>query len=255
MEVRTVRVPVRLLLDGSLRPGARLLYAVLLHLAGDSGDCSPTGKELLSLAGIASHSTLESYVRELVSSGWLEKRTARRRKLVYVLHHPYLEERKQELARVRRRLETYPHKGEALMKEWLSVIVDSRDFANNVRPGYLTNPLTGELMEYDRIYMGKVAFEFNGPQHYGPTPRYPDPQVAKDQQARDAMKTGISLQHGVHLVIVTAEDLSLERMQQKVGNLLPRRDVDPEDPVVAYLTEASAEYRGKVLRHRYRPQA
>lgn len=240
-------MPVHLLIDISLPAGAKVLYGVLLHVAAGSNKCSATQDRLLKLTGFRSHNTLAAYIRALVSSGWLETRPLPSRRLLYILHDPRLEERQYEVTLVRKRLAGATFFGEALMKEWLTGLVDCNDYADGVRPGYLENPLSDKPLEYDRIYKGRVAFEFNGPQHYGPTDLYPDREKVKIQQARDAMKVGISRQHGVELVIVTAEDLSYDGMLAKIGSLLPLRDLDEDDPVMKYLERLSKAYRARAL--------
>ncbi|HEX6971644.1 MAG TPA: hypothetical protein VF234_05455, partial [Limnochordia bacterium] len=42
---------------------------------------------------------------------------------------------------------------------------------------------------------------------------------------------------------VHAEDLTLETMRQKVGTLLPQRDLTGWGPVIEYLERASRAYR------------
>ncbi len=61
------------------------------------------------------------------------------------------------------------------------------------------------------------------------------------------MKIGISRERGVELVIVTAENLSYGGMRAKIGDLLPLRDLDEDDPVVKYLEGLSKAYRAKAL--------
>jgi len=244
---KAIALPVALLLDTSLPAGARLLYAVLIYLAGRSGQCDVSQDRLRELTGVRSHATICAYTRALVSAGWLETRPLPGHRLRYVLHDPRREARERLVPAVQQRLEKAAYKGEALMREWLTALVDCDEYSDGVRPGFLQNPLSDQLMEYDRLYLSRVAFEFNGPQHYGPTAHYPDPGQAREQQARDAMKRGISLEHGVHLVIVTAEDLSFEGMRARIGDLLPLRDVDRDDPVVRYLESLSRAYRTKAL--------
>lgn len=236
-------VPAALLLDRRLSAGARLLFAVIAYLAGASGQCDVTYEKLQELTGVRSHVTICGYVRTLVQAGWLETRPLPGHRLRYLLRDPHLSERERLVAGVKQRLERAAFKGEALMREWLTALVDCDDHVDGVRPGFLQNPLSDQPMEYDRLYLSRVAFEFNGPQHYRPTEKFPDARQAREQQARDAMKRGISLDHGVHLVIVRAEDLSFEGMRAKIGDLLPLRDVDRDDPVVRYLESVSRAYR------------
>lgn len=63
------------------------------------------------------------------------------------------------------------------MKEFLSLVVDSDRYEDNATPGFLVNPFTRERLELDRFYPPSVAFEFNGPQHYGATELFSEEQA------------------------------------------------------------------------------
>lgn len=78
------------------------------------------------------------------------------RKTLFVLRNPNLEWEQQALLAAQRRLNRSEYKGEAIMREWLTLIVDSNDYDDQARPGFLRNPLTGETMEYDRWYTSGV---------------------------------------------------------------------------------------------------
>lgn len=97
-----------------------------------------------------------------------------------------------------------------------------------------------------------VAFEFNGPQHYGPTQEFPDPQEARMRQAMDAMKLGLRVRHGVQVVVIHPQDLTLAGMRGKIEGVLPVRDVREGDPVAQYLGKMSAAYMRACRRRRTR---
>lgn len=151
---------------------------------------------------------------------------------------------------MRRRLDEASFVGEALMREYLSLIGDSDEYDDNATPGFLVNPFTGEEMQFDRYYQPRVAFEFNGPQHYGPTARYSKEADIRKQQGRDYIKIGISATRGIRLVVVHPEDLTLEVMRQKVDGLLPLRNLDGHEPLIAYLESVSRAYRRKARQNR-----
>ena len=134
------------------------------------------------------------------------------------------------------------------MKGWLDLLVDDTDYVDNFRPDFLRNPVTGENLEYDRYYRRGVAFEFNGPQHYGPTRRYPDRDRARDLRVRDLIKKALSLENGVELLIIRPGDLSMSRLTAKIGNRLPLRLVDFSDPLRTALDKASSVYTRRVSR-------
>ncbi len=162
MRQRGVNLP-GLLIDASLPAGAKVLYGVLLHVAAGEDRCSVTQDRLRELTGYRSHNTLAAFTRALVSTGWLETSVLPGRRLLYILHDRHLERRLSEVALIRKRLAGVKFFGEALMKEWLACLVNCTDYADGVRPGYLGNPLSDMPLEYDQIYRGRVAFEFNAP--------------------------------------------------------------------------------------------
>lgn len=133
------------------------------------------------------------------------------------------------------------YEGEALMKEFLSLIVSTDDYMDNVRPGFLRNTKTDSLMEFDRYYPNTVAFEFNGTQHYEPTDLY-DAETVERQQSRDILKKQICADKGVELVIVHPQDLTLAGMLSKVRGLLPLRNLKGGEGLVRFLEKLSANY-------------
>lgn len=254
-----IRVPIDLL-QAKLPWSAKCLHVILLSRC-------PAGSNQLLLSQIElaralriNRSTLRKHLTILAQSGWVELKRGPRGFTAVVLHNPVLEERHRQLQEVRRRIDRAAHKGEALMREWLNLIVDSQDHSDEANPGFLRNPVTGETLKYDRWYPVGVAFEFNGPQHYGPTDAFPDPDKVRLIMARDYIKIGISQENGIRLVVVRPEDLTFKRMCKKVEGLLPLRQVRPDDPVLSYLTKVSFKYMGSARKggegHRlvYRPQ-
>lgn len=184
--------------------------------------------------------TVKRAVRSLTGAGWIS--TTQKNRLTpirFCLQHAD-ETRK---AHAQKRLERSDFCGEALMHEILSVIVDSHEFEDNARPGFLVNPSTGERLELDRFYpLHRVAFEFNGQQHYVATARFSKQQVSKQRQ-RDAIKRRICSENKVTLVIVHAEDLTLAAMFEKVGDLLPIRDLRCYERTIHYIKSVSRKYR------------
>lgn len=155
-----------------------------------------------------------------------------------------------ELAKVKQRIESSTFKGEAIAREWVIRLVVGRTYQINAQPLFLVNPLTSQPLHYDLYFPPDVAFEFNGPQHYGPTEKFPDAQAAAMRKVLDTLKLGLSVQHGVRLVIIRPEDLTLERMRAKIEGLLPLREVEEDDPVIQHLTKVSNAYIKQCRRER-----
>lgn len=242
-----VSIPVDLVTDGSLSAQARVTYGLL---QGAPGFRHPSGEAMyLEIGRLAGKDprTVKKAVGDLVSAGWLEIAQANQCAPVrFTLGNPAAAKRERALARVKRRIERAPFLGEALMREYLSLIVDSEEFEDNAAPGFLVNPLTDERLQFDRYYPPSVAFEFNGPQHYRATQLFSAEEVAK-QRARDLIKQGICVERGIKLIVVHAEDLSLEAMRRKVEGHLPVRR-DPDEGLINYLEQVSRPYRRSVRR-------
>lgn len=244
----TVTIPVELLRDGRVGMQAKVLYGSLQLTPGygnSTGRCSY--RELSRLTGV-SLPTVRRAVRELVATGWLEVRQKNQLSpLHFTLANPEGQRWEREINAVKRRLDRAPYRGETVMREYLSLLVDSQEYDDNASPGFLVNPFTGEEMYYDRYYHypQQVAFEFNGPQHYGPTAKYPDEESARKQQARDYLKRGISESRGIKLVVLHPEDLTLANIRRKIAGLLPLRHLEGYEPLITFLESASRDYRRK----------
>lgn len=246
-----LRIPLSLLSDRRLPRDAKYIYIILLSRAGPNRTCVLRQPELLHDSEIRSPHTLRTHLRALTAAGWLRvQRGKGHESSVYELLNPHEVTEQDAIERVRIRLQRESFKGEALMREYLNLLVASDDFQDNARPGFLAHPLTGERLEYDRWYPVGVAFEFQGPQHYGPTELYPDPDEARRRQERDLVKEGLSTRAGVKLVLVHATDLTLDRMRKKVEGLLPLRDPTGHEALVRFLENISRRYIARTIRGR-----
>lgn len=242
----TVELPKDLLVNRHMRPLAKLLYG-FLPLAPTFEQRQFTYSQLSQVSGV-SQKTVKKAVTSLACSGWLQVEQADQNKPVqFAYDNPLSDWAQAELAEVKRRIDRAQYRGEALMKEYLGTLIALDHFQDNVRPGFLINPLTKERLEFDRFYPPSVAFEFQGPQHYGPTGRFTK-EEADAQLSRDLMKRGICSDRDIKLIIVHAEDLSLSGMRKKVATRLPLRDVRDQPLVLEYLESTAAQYRTAVRR-------
>lgn len=242
----SVQVPADLLLEPQLSTQAKLLYACLQLTPGFWGEEGrTTHADLARLTGI-SVKPVRAAIKELREQDWLEVyQTTPFKPIAFTLRNPIQDRRLGDVVAVEMKLQDLNFSGEAIMHAYLSLIVDCDEFEENARPGFLVNPLTDESMELDRYYPPRVAFEFNGQQHYRTTDRYPNVMKLRKQKMRDLMKEAICARQGITLVVVHAEDLSLAKMQAKVGDLLPRRDLQGREPLIAYLEKVSRPHRKK----------
>ena len=248
-----VRLPGYLLADRSVGAQGKVLYGVLQQTPGfryPSGLCSYAGLTALTGAG---PNTVKGALRALVQAEWLRvKQKHQLAPIHFTLDNPAVARAEAEIARARQRLEAAPYFGEALMREYLSLLIDSDAFLDNATPGFMVNPFTDELLQLDRYYPPRVAFEFNGPQHYGATERFSGREAAR-QRGRDHIKLAICVHRGIELRVVHPEDLSLEGMQAIVGSLLPLRNLAGHEPLIAFLGAVGRRYRRTAPRARPAP--
>lgn len=134
-------------------------------------------------------------------------------------------------------------KGEETTKVFADWIVAPRiRLVYDSRPPFLTNPETGQNLEYDIFAPDLLwALEYQGDQHFGVTDLYPDKKQLQERQKRDLIKVGLCKQHNVRLSAVTKHDLSLERMLTVVPPDIPRREFDPNGPFVQMLEKVGRE--------------
>ncbi len=237
-----VTIPGDLIIDDTIGVQTKLLYGILQVTPNFQ---HPTGQftyaylsEQLHLCSVS----VKCAVQELTHAGWLQFTQAHQKAPVgFTLCNPGADRSAAEIAAAQRRLRKAAFKGEALMREFLSLIVASEDFEDDANPGFLVNPLTDERMQLDRFYPSTVAFEFNGPQHYAPTDQYSAEDVKK-QRARDYMKLGICLTKEITLVVIHPDDLTYETMRQKVDGLLPHRNIQGHESLLNYLESIGHRY-------------
>lgn len=245
---KSISMPVELLLDRGVSCRAKLVYAMLLaQLAIDGNRCrfkySSLSEELK--VGVK---TLRHSIGELVQTGWLDIfQKSRVSHITFVLQNPVFEFFENMKASAKKNIDEAPYKGEAIMKEELTLLVNIGNPIDNAALECLRNPETNELLEIDRYYSEeKIAFEFNGPQHYGSSEIY-DKESVKKQQHRDAIKLNLCKKAGITLITIRSEELSIETLLQKVIGVLPLRNLVGARAAIDYLSLLDTRYRGKVI--------
>ncbi|HWI52861.1 MAG TPA: hypothetical protein VNT01_12055 [Symbiobacteriaceae bacterium] len=241
-----VSIPGALLAERSVGARAKVLYGLLQtteHFRGRRGQFTYA---TLSAGTQTSPNTLKLAMFQLAGAGWVQTNQAKRLDpLKFTLGTPAQMRSQAEAALADRRLKRGQFTGEAIMQEYLSLLIDSNQFTDNARPGFLINPQTGERLELDRYYQPhKVAFEFHGTQHERATARFTQAMVDAQHQ-RDLVKAGICLYEGIHLVIIRADDLSLRGMTRRIGQCMPLRNVDGHELLIDLLEETSLTYRAE----------
>ncbi|MDB4897025.1 MAG: hypothetical protein JWN15_3287 [Firmicutes bacterium] len=247
-----VTLPIELLTDKHLGIQVKLLYGMLQLTPGFHDLAGQfTYASLSALAGL-SFSTAKRGVTALSRTGWLQMtRSEKFSPIHFTLGNPAVTQYNRAVKAINRRRKQNPNKGESLMHEYLSAIINSDEYDDNMSPAWLLNPFTGEELQFDRYYWAGLAWEFNGPQHYDTTELYPDEDEARKQRARDFLKADICKDRGIPLVVVHSEDLRFATMRQKVsevlrqnvGGVLRQRDLRGDEPVIAYLDLLGRTYR------------
>lgn len=240
---RTVEVPAALVTNPAISVRARLLYAGLLLIPGFRPPWGDFSYAEMAALMQSSRNTVARALSELIEAEWVSaERASRLERIRFELTFPGLVRGLAAHDEAQERLERGNFGGEALMREFLSLLIDSDQYDDDAVPGFLINPRTGAPLEFDRFYPPRVAFEFHGAQHDRPTKRFPRP-VHVAQRERDLIILGLCQEKGVTLVVVRAEDLTLAAMRQKVGALLPLRDLAGYEIVIDYLEAESRNYR------------
>lgn len=239
----TVRVPIGLIRHPDLTVAAKCLYALLLAL-GDSESATLGRLQLIEQAGIGHDNAVRAALRQLQTTGWLRsRRNASHQTYTHELLDPHLHARHTLQRRAAARLAEAEFYGEKLMHLMLRTLVDNPGYVENVRLEKITNPTTGDQLEFDGWFpTANVAFEFNGPQHDGPTAVFPDAEAAKLQMMRDAFKEALAIRNKIVLIVVPPQELTFAQLRQKIGDLLPMHELHLADPLVAFLTKASRRY-------------
>lgn len=238
-----VRVNPALITDTAVPALARVLYCLLRGLARHKrADILSSYARIATVVHLQAR-TVRLAIRALVDAGWLAISQANQRApLHFSFPDPKVARQRADLRRAKQRLEKSKYYGEALSLLWCDTLVDSTDYQDDYFPDSFTNPLTNQLLQADRYYFDyKVAVEFNGPQHDGPTLHFPA-EVAQAQIARDQMKREISERQQITLITLQPKDLTFQRMRKVLGKVLPLRYVTGDEPIINYLQEKSSDY-------------
>lgn len=241
-----VALPIDLLTDRRLSPAARLLYGLLLLLPSLRYQAGSFTYAELAAHAQFSRNTLEKALTELAAAEWIAtERANRKARIQFTITFPGYTRGLNGIAAAQRRRRQSEHGGEWLMREFLNLLSDRTDYQDEASPGFLVNPQTGELLRFDRFYPPDLAFEFHGPQHFRPTKKFSAEQVSA-LRLRDYIKMGICMEQGIRVVVVLADDLTLDGMRRKAAGLLPFRDLAGQELLIEYLEQEAQDVRWKM---------
>jgi len=236
-------IPVDLL-RSHLPAQAKVMYAAVQILPGFRESTAEVTYNQLCTATRTCLNTVKRALNVLLEHGWIEvRRPGRFGPFLITVINPHAESQARAIDQVARRLDRATYRGEALMRELLTLTVDRDDYEDDASPGFLINPYTMERMQIDRMYWPDAGFEFNGPQHYVPTALYPSVEQVRQQRARDLLKQAICQQRDILLVPVHSEDLSVSGILRLIPDRLPRRCLDGQEILIAYVEALCRAYR------------
>ncbi len=174
------------------------------------------------------YETMRRSAHRLVEYGWAQRVSKGRWFDVYPWMPVEVEELvADELVKTR---DEIAYMGEWLMKCLLDLIVLDSDYRDNPRPAWLVSGDGSGRLELDRWYRSaKVAFEFQGPQHFRNTNPF-EASEPNEQPHRDRHKAAICNLEGIRLIQVVASDLDYRQLRSRVSDVLtlaPEREYRP----------------------------
>lgn len=216
-------LPSDILFDHNLPRGACWTWGLIFRMGGRF-----EYRELRKATGY-SQDTLGKHVRELIAHRWLcggPRRKARR--VIYTFRgaNPHALQRAQELRELERGLQAARStpgysQGQYILARLLREMFPGLEILENVEITGLDNIDTGGRLQVD-VYVSahKLAVEFHGPQHAGPTERYPSVEEFHAQRRRDLIKRGRCQEMGIELVALWPKDLGCEGILRALGHRL-----------------------------------
>lgn len=238
-------LPSDLLFDRRLPRGACWTWGLIFRMGGRF-----EYRELQKATGY-SQDALSKHVRELIAHRWLVGGPSRKaRRVIYTFRgaNPHAVKRAQELRELERGLQaarTTPgySQGQYLLARLIRVMFPGVEILENVEITGLDNVETGGRMHVDIYLSGpRLAVEFHGSQHAGPTDRYPSVEEFHARRRRDLIKRGRCQEMGIELVSLWAKDLSCEGILQALGHRLRFEGIREDRWHVVQFLEQRAEW-------------
>jgi hypothetical protein len=135
--------------------------------------------------------------------------------------------------------------GENMMRDLLeNTIFPDKKFPT-IRPEFLKNPETGWPLELD-CYNDemKLAFEFQGSQHYRPIKRYGGQKRFEQQQKQDQLKRELCAEKKIVLIEIDARELGRTRNKNKIKQKILQILLDKLDQA-GYIVSNNGGLNGK----------
>jgi hypothetical protein len=253
---RRVTVAARLVLEGLLPARARLVHMLLAAATGGAVVHCDRYQSIAQMLHLCVR-TARRAIAQLVEANWLvPNRDDGAAPVALTLRNAARDFFSRMLVDLTRDIREAKFKGEALLRGWLTVLVDDDDYEDEASPAYARHRATGGRLRFDRLYFRlSLAAEYNGPQHDHATELYDQEEVDK-QRRRDAAKRRICVKRGIRLLVFHAKDLSREVIEERLRGLVPLRSLlDGGEEVVAFLTRSCDAYRAACARATAIPHA
>lgn len=233
-------------MDNSIDPRAKALYLGLIAH-------KPSSIRELAACASMNRSVVSRLIYSLVKTGWVIIHETPHKRIMIPTQPPEIQ--KAHLDYVRESGKMSPRSGENKMNLMLDLMVDVSPCICNARPWFLQNPKSKEFLEYDRFDPEAMrAWEFDGRQHYEVTRDFADENNLKQIQERDVLKARLSRENGVTLITLTAEDLTLENMLNKIPEDVPIKLIDIDGIYAKGLEQMCLQYRAYYERARARDE-
>lgn len=240
-------LPSDLLFDSRLPRGACWTWGVIFRLGGRF--------EFKDLARMTSYSqdTLSKHIRQLIACRWLIGGPQRQGpRVVYTCRgaNPHAIKRAQELRELERGLQAAKNTpgyslGQFILAHLIREMCPGVTVLENVELTGLANIDTGGRMHCDLLLPDeKIAIEFQGNQHAGPTELYPSVEEFHAQRRRDLLKRGLCQELGFEVVSIWAKELSCEGIRGALGHRLKfKEDLEDRWHIVLFLEQVAERYR------------
>lgn len=201
-----------------------------------------------------SQDTLSKHVRALIAQRWLVGGPHRKaRRVIYNVRgaNPRAIQRAQELQELERGLQVARStpgysQGQYILARLIREMYPGVEVLENAEITGLDNVETGGRLQVD-VYMPdqKLAIEFQGHQHAGPTERYPSVEEFRARRRRDLIKRGLCLEKGIELISLWPQDLSCAGIARALGHRLHFAGAREDRWHVARFLEQRAEWYRK----------
>lgn len=231
-------IPNGLLEECRRSPQAVLLYGYLQLLPGfRPAKGWFTYQDLTALAPI-SREVARKAVSVLSDKGWLVYwQEYRKGPYLCRLCNPVMDRASRMLMRVADRLDAAPHFGRAVLREYLSVLIDSEFYEDGAEPAFLYDEHFDEILSFDRYYEDEcIGFQLD-------VPIDPDRIGARKRAWQRKRIVELCRANDAVALLVSPADLCRSGLLRLIAGRLPLRKLKGLEQVLEYLESACDDFR------------